>query len=598
MTDYRLLTPWGSSSLAVSPSPLGRGGEGAVFDVLEHSLPDLPEKLVAKIYHDVDSDQRAKLVDMIDTAPSSDSVAWPYGIVVDADNVFRGYVMRKLEADTMRQWSDLAHSAERRKNSPDFSVQYAVAACLNLAEALLSVHEAGHRIGDINESNAFVGVDATVTLVDTDSSQVQGKSKVFRCAVGKPEYTAPELSRGSLREQERTEASDTFAFAVMAFQMLTGGAHPTDGIIDADMPVVERIRAGVLPTLREEDGFKPVPRIPSRAIPSRLQNAIEGMMRVEPDARVRLADAAETFSDVLDNLEQCKKQSRHYFDKRDGTCGWCAHTDRGLPDVWSPQSAPKVSKQRKLSPVAFEKPQTVPVRAPRAPVTAVRSYNAPSTAINVPSPQGSAYAPPMPGASGSSGSPYQVYQSPSVPQAPEVPKKIRGKMVVQYANGTYGARPRLSSLFRQSPRMAREAVAVEWPAPFRFWWATDQLPANIWGVIIGFIVGLAPAGLLAWFAPMWLSERIIDPGWYNLASISVWGCAAVAALCVAILFVSALLNVLKMRKSYGSAAKGSRKENAALTALRFVSVGVGSVFFLPVLIFSLIFAVLSRLVPR
>ena len=62
---------------------------------------------------------------------------------------------------------------------------------------------------------------ALITLLDCDSFQVSDPQlgKNYRCPVGKPEYTAPELQGKSFRDQDRTVATDSFALAVMLFQM-------------------------------------------------------------------------------------------------------------------------------------------------------------------------------------------------------------------------------------------------------------------------------------------------------------------------------------------------------------------------------------------
>src|SRR5690606_7730111 len=126
--------------------------------------------------------------------------------------------------------------------------RYAYAAVRNLAAAVLAVHGTGHRIGDLNESNIFLGADATVLIVDTDSMQIAARNGVtFPCAVGKPEFTAPELTHGSLRDNPRTVETDIFALAVAAYQLLSGGATPHQGSFDPQsdddpMGQVERIR--------------------------------------------------------------------------------------------------------------------------------------------------------------------------------------------------------------------------------------------------------------------------------------------------------------------------------------------------------------------
>ena len=64
-----------------------------------------------------------------------------------------------------------------------------------------ALHERGYVVGDVNESNILVNRGALVTLIDTDSFQVRSAEQVYRCRVGKPEYTPPELQRAALRRR-------------------------------------------------------------------------------------------------------------------------------------------------------------------------------------------------------------------------------------------------------------------------------------------------------------------------------------------------------------------------------------------------------------
>src|SRR5438105_3869599 len=83
-------------------------------------------------------------------------------------------------------------------------------AARNIAAAVHAVHSRGYVIGDVNESNILVTDTALATLVDTDSFQVRdpGSGVVYRCPVGKPEFTPPELQGASFGEIDRTPEHD------------------------------------------------------------------------------------------------------------------------------------------------------------------------------------------------------------------------------------------------------------------------------------------------------------------------------------------------------------------------------------------------------
>jgi len=86
----------------------------------------------------------------------------------------------------------------RRHELPAFTYRHLLRTAQNLAAAVDVLHAHGYVAGDLNESNVLVADTALVTLVDTDSFQVRDPESgaVYRCPVGKPEFTPPELQGG------------------------------------------------------------------------------------------------------------------------------------------------------------------------------------------------------------------------------------------------------------------------------------------------------------------------------------------------------------------------------------------------------------------
>src|SRR5579871_2900964 len=176
-------------------SRLGGGGEGEIYAVSQH--PDL----VAKIYKQPQNSPAGKLKVMIAHPPKdpmaaqgTPSIAWPCDLLHPAGRkVCVGYLMPRI--DRVRTVFEFYNPAERHKHCPQFTYLYLHRAARNLAAAVNALHARGHIIGDVNESNVFVSDNALVTLIDTDSFQVRDPNTgtVYRCGVGRPEYTAPEL---------------------------------------------------------------------------------------------------------------------------------------------------------------------------------------------------------------------------------------------------------------------------------------------------------------------------------------------------------------------------------------------------------------------
>src|SRR5262249_16171232 len=56
--------------------------------------------------------------------------------------------------------------------------------------------------------------------------------RTFRCPVGVPEFTAPELQGRNFSEQTRTSQHDGFGVSVLIFYLLFLGRHPFMGVYD------------------------------------------------------------------------------------------------------------------------------------------------------------------------------------------------------------------------------------------------------------------------------------------------------------------------------------------------------------------------------
>jgi DNA-binding helix-hairpin-helix protein with protein kinase domain len=85
----------------------------------------------------------------------------------------------------------------------------------------------------------------TVGFIDTDSYQLTLNGRIFRCAVGTPEYTPPELQGYDFKTIDRSSHADFFSAAVIVFQILMRSRHPFD-IVNGQSPA-ENIKKGNFP---------------------------------------------------------------------------------------------------------------------------------------------------------------------------------------------------------------------------------------------------------------------------------------------------------------------------------------------------------------
>ncbi len=176
---------------------LGRGGEATVY-----SVEGQPE-LVAKIYHQpAGTEKTEKLSQMVklQSEPLLALSAWPVGILFMAGNrSMAGFLMKNVA-----RFKDIHllynPKSRTREFSPKANWRFLIHTASNVARAFAAIHDHGHVIGDVNQSNVRVSTEtAIVNLVDCDSFQISANGKVYPCEVGVPLYTPPELQDTEVR---------------------------------------------------------------------------------------------------------------------------------------------------------------------------------------------------------------------------------------------------------------------------------------------------------------------------------------------------------------------------------------------------------------
>jgi len=314
---------------------IASGGEGEICPVLGDT------SLVAKVYFpkiltDTHGD---KLKVMLDNPPDDSarahgyvSIAWPVDLLLSTSGSQQiiGFLMPRVKK--VPHIHDYYSPGTRRQKTPYFNYQYLHQTARNFAAAMSALHAEGYVIGDVNESNILVAETAMVTLVDTDSFQVRDprQNKVYRCPVGKPEYTPPELQGKKFGDHDRSPEHDLFGLGVLIFQLLMEGTHPFMGAYQGsgDEPRQEkRIVAGHFPY-----GNKTVPyRRPPNAPPfDVLHSGLRDLFvrcfedghnnpKARPDARswVKALEAAEK------DLVSCGVNPQHQYGGHLSRCPWC-----------------------------------------------------------------------------------------------------------------------------------------------------------------------------------------------------------------------------------------------------------------------------------
>lgn len=131
-----------------------------------------------------------------------------------------GYLMPKIAGTPLHSYGE-----PRWRRDHPVAGDEVVAALLALHDAIASLHHAGVVVGDCNDLNVLVD-GRRVHLIDVDSYQLPG----FPCAMFSERFVDPRLcDPAGVPVQPHDEASDWFAFAVMAFRSLLG-VSPWGGV--------------------------------------------------------------------------------------------------------------------------------------------------------------------------------------------------------------------------------------------------------------------------------------------------------------------------------------------------------------------------------
>jgi serine/threonine protein kinase len=322
---------------------IGQGGEAAVYQL------DSQPEVIAKIFQPAPrKNYEAKLAWMIDHPPdnptrelSHPSLAWPEGLLYGNNRRLIGYLMPYIQQAV--PVLEVFNPRRRAAVMPAFDQRYLYRAARNLAASVAALHRSGYVIGDLNESNALITSSALVTLIDTDSFQVQeqtnGKLTIHTCPVAKLEYTPPELMGKPFQEITRLPEHDSYALAVLIFQLLMSGSHPfrAQWLGEGDPPSLEvRVSQGLFPYMASPPGPVRPPRGASSLyhLHPNLSSLFRGCFidgHEKPSARPGPAEWRQALVEAEKALIKCSQN--HFYSDHLKSCPVCA--------VQKPRQAPK-----------------------------------------------------------------------------------------------------------------------------------------------------------------------------------------------------------------------------------------------------------------
>lgn len=364
---------------------LGGGGEGEVWTV-QGRLE------VAKLYHPqiIKPEHERKLKAMLANPPVDEmrvkghvSIAWPDELLYRAGK-FAGFLMPVVEQSPTI--FTVYNPVKRKKDCPGFNWKYLLHTALNLAKAVEAIHYKNYVIGDLNESNILVKPSALVSIIDTDSFQVRdANGQVYRCKVGKEDFTPPELQGVPLDKVDRLPEHDYFSLGVLIFRLLMEGFYPFSGVFKQDIQTNEAaqfycMKKGAFPYVNNAIVSPPpaAPRfdtLPRDVRQLFIRCFVSGhknlKARPSPSDWVQVLEAAEN------DLAACKANKEHYYWRRLAQCPWCERE----------ASKQKVRLQTALPPVRLPRPS----RSKPAAVPLARTAPHARSASAAPSPPPASY---------------------------------------------------------------------------------------------------------------------------------------------------------------------------------------------------------------
>jgi DNA-binding helix-hairpin-helix protein with protein kinase domain len=325
-------------TLKISRDPLGIGGEGKVYRVANEGQ----KGIIAKIYNRLpDRERQEKLKAMISIYNPAlmDACAWPIATLVDTNSgEICGFTMNEVaESEPLHHFYS---PSWRKQNQPNASWDNLLQLSANLSAVFSVVHDLGIVVGDVNPNSLRVRKNGRVVLIDSDSFQLSHSGSLFKCRVGVPSFTPPELlsSNQSFDLIKRSINYDLFGLSLLIFHVLFMGRHPFAGVFNGpgDTPIESHIREFryAYAVDHKQRGLLPPPLsispklVASSEVAEVFENDFTQIGAVK--GRTSAKRWFEVISKQRQRLTRCKSNANHVYDSSVGNCIWCSLERKGL----------------------------------------------------------------------------------------------------------------------------------------------------------------------------------------------------------------------------------------------------------------------------
>lgn len=355
---------------------IGSGGEGTVYSV------DGVPGIVAKVYHKAplpeEHDRKLRRLVTLGATDLLTIAAWPRGLLFDPRTKgVRGLLMDRV-ADAF-PLHELYGTTSRSRRFPQAQWGHLVLAARNLAAAFGTMHERGVVVGDVNQGNLLVDAKMCVRMIDCDSFQVTDRKRVYRCPVGTPHFTPPELQSKRLVEYDRTPDHDGFGLAILVFHLLFVGRHPFAGryLGEGDMTIERAIaeRRFAFSQHRDQTQVDPPPAsLRLEDLPGSIGELFEKAFRAEgpAPARPRPLEWVEALESLIKQRRVCPVEEAHVYSSASLDCPWCRIENAGGPTFFLNFGALDGSSESRLAALDAQLEKIDAIQFPELPSSALK----------------------------------------------------------------------------------------------------------------------------------------------------------------------------------------------------------------------------------
>jgi DNA-binding helix-hairpin-helix protein with protein kinase domain len=266
--------------------------------------------------------------------------AWPTAVVTNPERKqVLGIVLPRANGMEIHS---LYTPANRKRLFPEADWRFLVRVATAFAAGVQALHRNGIVIGDINQGNCLVASNAVVKFIDCDSFQIQTAKRTYRCEVGVPHFTPPELQGVSFSEVDRTVDHDGFGLAVMIFHLLFAGRHPFVGryLGPGDLPIEKAISYGRFAYGKHRSllQMEPPPHaLRIEELTPRVAELLETAFASGGSGvsqRPRPSDWCAALKELEASLVECDQDHGHWF-VGGSPCPWCRIEHGGGPNLFA-----------------------------------------------------------------------------------------------------------------------------------------------------------------------------------------------------------------------------------------------------------------------